>query len=395
MTASPLPPPSPRPAAGASGRSLIRGILGLLPFLAGGAAVGAGTAYFGLEWMPDIGVWAIVAFFISMWPNLVLHEAGHAVAGVARGMDLVAFGIGPLRLERGSQGHWRMRNGGGVRGMAGFAAMFPRVGREPGRLDQALVLAGGPLANLATAALVLWLAGLPAATPWASGMATGFGLSALVLGVGNLLPINSDGWRSDGMGLLDLVRDSPHAALQQQVNQMVALSVAGVRPRLWPAALVPNTTPEGSNLLLAASADSLRLNHAMDSGDARSAARAAEDLARRYADLPEAIQPAIAVSLAGYAALITRDVRQLRAWRAHCGGRSLLDLTPYLNWLDAELAMLEGNLVAAKTGVDEARDSLSLVHDAAGALMLDEYLHALEQRLLDANACPSAGTAAG
>src|SRR5690606_18608805 len=239
---------------------------------------------------------------IAMWPNLVLHEAGHAMAGAARGMDLVAFGVGPLRLERGSQGRWRVRHGGGVRGMGGFAAMFPRAGHDPGRLDQALVLAGGPLANLATAALGLWLGAQLAAVPWASQVATGFGLSALVLGVVNLLPISSDGWRSEGMGLLDLLRDHPDAALQQQVNQMAALSMAGVRPRQWPAAVVPAGPMGDSSPLLAAAADSMRLNHASDSGDAQAAARAAEDLARRYPDLPEALQPAIAVGMAAHAA---------------------------------------------------------------------------------------------
>ena len=383
MSAAPMPPPPPRPATQGKGRGFLRAMLKLLVFFAGGALLGAGAAYSGLTLLPDVGLVGLAVFFIAMWPNLVLHEAGHAMAGAARGMDLVAFGVGPLRLERGSQGRWRVRHGGGVRGMGGFAAMVPRAGREPGRLDQALLLAGGPLANLATAALGLWLGTLLAAVPWASQVAVGFGLSALVLGVVNLLPITSDGWRSDGRGLLDLLQGSPHAALQQQVNRMVALSMAGVRPRLWPSTIVPAGPADGSSPLLAAAADSMRLTHAMDTGDAQASVSAAEDLARRYPDLPEAMQPTIAVGLAGYAAHFTRDAGQLRAWRERCGGRSLLDLTPYLHWLDAELAMLEGDADAARTSVEAARGTLERVHDATGVLLLEEYLDALEAGLRD------------
>ena len=149
MTAG--PDPAQPPAPGMSRRALRSG-LEILVYFIGGAAVGGGAAYFGLNLLPGVGLLAIGVFFLAMWPNLILHEAGHGLAAMARGMQLVAFGIGPLRLERGSQGRWRLRNGGGVRGMGGFAAAFPRAGREPTRFDEAVVLAGGPLANLVTEA---------------------------------------------------------------------------------------------------------------------------------------------------------------------------------------------------------------------------------------------------
>lgn len=383
-----MPPPRTE-VPGSRRRGPVRALLGLLAFFAAGAVVGAGAAHFGSGLLPQVGLTGAIAFVIAMWPNVILHEAGHALAGLARGMQLVAFGIGPLRAERGNQDRWRLRHGGGVRGMSGFAAMAPRAGREPGRIDQALVLAGGPLANLLVAALCLWLGTLSAVASWVSQLAVGFGASALVLGLVNLLPLSSGGWRSDGRGLIDLVRGSPHAALQQQVNQMVALSMAGVRPRLWPAGLVPGASAEDSSPLLAAAADAMRLTHAMDMGDDAAAARAAEDVARQFWALPEAMRPAIAVGVAGYAARITRDAPQLRAWRAHCGGRSLLDLTPYLHWLDAELAMLEDQPGHARTEIASARATLGRVHDAAGALLMAEYLDGLESRLRQSAVAPA------
>lgn len=133
----------------------------------------------------------------------------------------------------------------------------------------------------------------------------------------------------------------------------------------------------------------MRLTHAMDMGDDAAAARAAEDVARQFWALPEAMRPAIAVGVAGYAARITRDAPQLRAWRAHCGGRSLLDLTPYLHWLDAELAMLEDQPGHARTEIASARATLGRVHDAAGALLVAEYLDGLESRLRQSAVAPA------
>src|SRR5690606_31328899 len=95
------------------------------------------------------------------------------------------------------------------------------------------------LANLLTAAAcagVLAAADVPA---WIASAVLGFGLGAAVLGLANLVPFHSQGWRSDGRGLLDLLQRSPQAELQQRLHQLLALNMAGIRPRDWPAGLLP------------------------------------------------------------------------------------------------------------------------------------------------------------
>src|SRR5690606_35515787 len=67
----------------------------------------------------------LVALPVAGWLQLLLHEAGHALAGLLVGRRFVGAGVGPLRLERG-QGTWMLRWGGGVGGIGGFAAMLPR-----------------------------------------------------------------------------------------------------------------------------------------------------------------------------------------------------------------------------------------------------------------------------
>ncbi|MEZ0471276.1 M50 family metallopeptidase [Luteimonas salinilitoris] len=380
-TLLPPVPPTAAPARPPAWRFL-RWLLSMAAFAGVGMAVGFAAARFGVrldgDLLPSPG-WALLAgFVLAIWPNIVLHEAGHAAAGLACGMRALAFGIGPYRFERGAGG-WRFRHGGGVRGISGFAALLPGERRHFGPIDHAVFLFGGPLANLLTAVLGLTAAALLAGSAWAAAV-QGVAYSALLLGLVNLVPFQSKGWRSDGRGLLDLLRATPDAALQQQINQLMALSMAGVRPRDWPEALLPAVTDDSSTPVLVIVGRLLRLSRACDQRDAPAARDCAEVLCARFWEAPEVLRPNIAVSLAGHAAVMLRDDSLVAAWRPLCEG-GLLDLSPYRDWLDAEHAALSGDTAAALRHLEAARAHLDRVQDSASLEVLGEQLDALAARL--------------
>lgn len=370
----------PAPEAPQATRPWWRRLLPVVGGFLGGGLVGAGVAFVGLpllDWLPPTAGYAVLAgFFLSLWPNTVLHEAGHAMAGLARGMHAIAFGVGPLRCERGGDDRWRWRHGGGIRGIGGFAALLPQGERGLSRVDQMVFLSGGPLANLLTtavlAALVAWLP-MPA---WLAGTLIGVALGAATLGLGNLLPLHVQGWRSDGRGLLDLLRRTPDAALQLQVNQLMALSLAGVRPRDWPVAAMPADDGAIASAGLRLSARMLRLSRAIDARDAAGARADALALTDAFASTPPVFQSAIAVTLASHAALLVGDRRLVSAWRLHCEG-GLMDLSPYRAWLDAEIAHLDGDRAAVASHVERARGLLERIPDAASRVITLERLDAL------------------
>ena len=72
--------------------------------------------------------WVVLFTVLMVWPHVLVHEAGHALAGLARGMQPLAFGVGRWRWER-SLDRWRLRRASHVRGISGFAILLPRGAR--------------------------------------------------------------------------------------------------------------------------------------------------------------------------------------------------------------------------------------------------------------------------
>lgn len=402
--------PPPLLPAGAPVSSWRRLWLPMLKGMAVGAVIGVAV---GVGWsqlkradadvVQLLGDWAgavspglvLVAALLSLWPHIVLHEAGHAFAGMATGMRPIAFGLGRWRWERGMSG-WRFRYGDRLGGASGFASLVPGDKHGLRRIDQALYFAGGAAANLLTAAACAALLPSVASSTLPSSLLLGVSASALFIGLFNLVPFQVQGWRSDGLALRDLLTRHPDAALQMRLQQLMALSMAGVRPRDWPAELVPlaaDATPHSKSPLLATSASMLRLSWAMDSDMPSEAFDDARRLVTDYPSAPAPFRPHIAVVMAGFAARCMGDPGLLAAWRPLCEG-GLLDLSATRAWLDAELAAARGDQSACRAAIPVARQLLDRVPDPATRLLLGEYLDELEARVAAQTGTPGSSAPA-
>ena len=343
-----------------------------------GGAVGVALASTGILVGRDVATpgWFLAGLVLGLWPNVVLHDAGHLLAGIAAGLRPVALGIGPFRYERTLAG-WRGYRGSALQGIAGFAALLPDGHAGAGRGAQAVMLAGGPLANLLVASICFAAAAALGGFPRTAGLLWGVGGIALVLGVANLVPFTvAAGWRSDGRTLLDIARHAPDADIHLALQRVVGLSLAGQRPRDWPVTALPAATPDLPPTMLATSAHMLCLSHAMDGADTGTAHAHARWLADHWTALPHAQYPAVATQMGGYAAVIARDADLLAAWRPFCEG-GLLDLSPYRAWLDAELALLRHDPRLPEL-TRQAIALLPRVHDAGSARVLQDMLDRLQ-----------------
>ena len=123
-----LMPPAEVPAAQARWwRRWLPTLLGFFDGCIGGAMVAMLAGRMPETLSPGAVLALLAGLFVSAWPHVVLHEAGHAIARISRGTRAIAFGVGPLRMERRGDGHWHWRKGGGVRGIGGFATLVPQA----------------------------------------------------------------------------------------------------------------------------------------------------------------------------------------------------------------------------------------------------------------------------
>lgn len=378
------PPARPAPATSTPGTKL-KSLAKLVLHFALGGLGGFLIAYAGSSFIAGLGnmntIALIAAWFLSIWPHILIHEFGHVLAGLGRGQRLVALGVGPLRVQRTDR-RWTFKRAGGIRGIGGYAAMVPAAGRDERPADLTIVLLGGPVANLVTAAIAIALTTLLTSAPIAAGVLAGIGLSALFIGLMNLLPFTTQGWRSDGRGLLDLWRGAPDAALQRQMAQVTGLHYSGIRPRDWPEASLP-TPGEGDPKpsLLALNAHAFWLSWAIDRRDPATAFEHAKPLAAHFWSFPAPMQGPMAATLASHGVMLADDIALARTWREHCTSSVLLDMTPYQSWLDAELALHDGDAEQAQIFAIEARSRLDDLPDAVSRMMLEESLDEMDAKL--------------
>ncbi|RMH93812.1 hypothetical protein EBB59_03975 [Lysobacter pythonis] len=375
----------PRPAVGAARPSQsFRKVAGCL-LLSGvlGAALGIGLTllrhYFRLPRLLPLGGGAgfFAGFLLSLWPQVLLHEASHALAGKLVGMRLYVAGVGPWRLQC-LAGRWRVFRIGGIRGLGGFAAMASS-GRHPLSNVRMLAftlggIAGNLLAAAACLALIVWLT----PPPLAHGLLGGAAAAGLLLALANAFPFVAQGWYSDGKQALGLLCGDPSTLGYLELQRYGALMLAGVRPRDWPPEWRPSLRETPAEDLAGRLHELILAQWSLDADPRGGDDRLWPRIVAHHAELPDGMRQYAALAMADYAARVLRDAALLQAWRAECEG-GLVDLSPQRAWLDAALARLQRRDDELPALIDAAEALLPRASDPASRAILAEHLLALRR----------------
>lgn len=173
--------------------------------------LGMAAGYLGASLAAEIGMasdalpFLILGLLAGFFIQIILHEGGHLVFGLATGYGFVSFRVGSLMLiRRDGRFQWcRYR----LSGTGGQCLLSPPPWREEGFPVFAYNL-GGPLINfvsvlLCGALVVLFRRSSPAlACIW-----IGIGLAGLYLGLVNGIPLKISGMPNDGYNALHLGKD--------------------------------------------------------------------------------------------------------------------------------------------------------------------------------------------
>jgi len=186
-------------------------------------------------------------FYLSLVPGYVtvvlVHELGHAVAGLLVGYWVPFLYMGPVRVEWLREGGARISANKRLGLWGGAVLVLPRTHPRPSELAtyrrrMVAVFAAGPAASLLVGgvALVIALFLLPSsARPFGEELTwlELLSLMSIAVGIGQVVPIRIGNQRSDGLRILSLLR-SRAGQDQTLLDAMVTANVDGVRPRDWP-----------------------------------------------------------------------------------------------------------------------------------------------------------------
>jgi hypothetical protein len=246
--------------------------------------------------------------------TLGAHEIGHLLGGKAGGLRFGLFIVGPLYVQRGADDrvYWRLNR---RLVLAGGAATCVPEGQTDLRRAYMRMVAGGPLISLglgvlALALLIAMAVAGPAtdglfAHPAALVLLTVAG-GSLSIGLGTLIPINRDGFVSDGARILQLMRQGPEAERHAAVMALGSYHISGRRPRDWNPALVRGAVSLSDGSYTDAMGHYLAYHHALDRGDPEAAEAHVRSLVALADAVPAPFRPVIELEAAYFASAYGR-----------------------------------------------------------------------------------------
>lgn len=293
-----------------------------------------------------IALLAMPLAFAAMLLQMLVHELGHALVGQWMGGRILRVIVGPWRWERFRTG-MRRRKVRALKGIGGLAQTVLPDGPQFSRAF-ALMLLGGPLANLLAAGLAWGL--IPHLAPWPLTLAAAiFAVFGLLFGVINLLPFRSGGFHTDGLQLLRMWTDPASLDVRRRMLRLMRASIDGLRPREYPAADLAAFDVHRLEGLERLAAQMLHASVALDRGDHAKAREGLAPALASWQNLPDGLRQAFALMAALIAAEHDRDANAAREWLKRTEGGLLLGFEG--DWVEACIADLEGNAAAREAAL--------------------------------------------
>ncbi|MBL8512776.1 MAG: hypothetical protein JNJ55_02200 [Betaproteobacteria bacterium] len=282
------------------------------------------------QWLPTMGlsrtdlVGVLVAFPFVYLLTIAVHEFGHLAAALASGFQFRVLTIGPFSLVSTADGLQCRTAWSAMRVIGGQQISAPPPGgASNGRY--LLYLAGGGLANIAMALLLLLAAFAWTLPPMVLGICLLFAGMNLLLGPMNLLPLSTQhGVRTDGHNMRTLLRGGEPAMRFRALFELIGHTFTGVRPRTWRDGLLRELLLGEPNALESAIAHLMALQVAFDRSEPEAIRAACEHLRPAYAEVPLALRGQFAAELATAYALFLDDAAEAALFGADVTAKSYL-----------------------------------------------------------------------
>jgi hypothetical protein len=317
-----------------------------------------------------------------------VHESGHAAVGIAVGMKLRSFIVGPFQW-RIRDGKWRFQFV--LKGIFGGATGLVPTDPNQTRMRESLMIAAGPatelLFGLAALGLLLWARGTAYEPMW--------GLLAVIvtisiLGfVGNLIPINPEGLYSDGARVYQLLKGGAWSDFHRATTLAASTTVTALRPRDYDIDVIKRAEQVFTRGQQAVLLRLLASSYYMDRGQLDEASQAVTDAETICRESEIDIPPEFRVALVFRIAFLRRDAECARSWWI-----PLESVKAIHKGSDYWLA--KSALLLCERQMDEARNAWKNAHDltrqlpAAGDYEFDRDRCELLRQAIDSTTAEAA-----
>ncbi len=316
---------------------------------------------------------------------ILLHELGHTTAGLAMGMRLRCFIVGPFQW-RIRDGRWKFEFSLKKMLSGGAAGLVPTRPDFPNR-RYVWMIAAGPMASAGTGLVALGIAFAagPHSPLQAGGALSFFAVISLLAAGLNLAPFKTAGSYSDGARIYQFLSGGPWGDYHRAISSVSASLVTPTRPRDYDIQAIESASQgidRGHEGLL------LRIfegDYHLDRGEQTEAVQAFQRACAIY------VQSATDISVELYSvfvfdwAFLLRDAAAARQWWERMEAKKPTRFNVDYWRAKSALAWIEGDRKNANDAWEKSNlAAQKLPH--AGAYEFDRYLCALLRRAIDESA---------
>lgn len=358
----------------------------VLLMIMGGAAGfwGATTGIKAAAELPGEVVAVIALLFIPVCLLVIgVHEAGHALAGVAMNFDFRMYVVGPLLWDKETTG-WKFKWNKNVNTFGGMVICIPPPSDDLNKRFS-VYAAGGPVASflLAVVAYIAYhiLAGFAlsgAGTVVVSNVLYIISIISAIIFIITMIPVHSGGFSSDGARMLRLWRGGDTARFEIMLLKIISTSMAGTRPLHY------NLEELQEAQALAERIDApMRIYlqyyfyyRALDNNDVDLAEQHLNKYIEQIEAVPEGIRGSVWIDAAFFYAFVKRDEARATTYYQRYKPSALVPKATVLA-TEAAIAHLHHNTEKTKTLAQQALAEIPNMIDRGVGIVLREKVTAL------------------
>jgi len=314
---------------------------------------------------------------------IAVHEAGHAIAGVAAKFTFKTYIVGPLMWQKDEGGVWRFQWNKKVNTAGGLVICMPN---GTVNLDKrfSLYAAGGPIASLVLTVLAYAIYSVMAPTTTALEIVRHslyiMAFLSLIIFISTALPMRTKGFSSDGARVLRLLQGGDTARFELLLLQLITNASAGVRPKdinineLNEALVLAHKIKAPFGVYL----HSFYHQAALDKGDYEEAEVHLNNYIAAIDSIPKGVHNIVWLDAAFFYAYAKKDLEQAeKYWQQYQPAALIPKAQQYAT--EAAIAILKNDTTLAKDKLDQAIKEIPNMLDMGLGVALRDRIEAMKR----------------